>query len=51
MLNCSENLLGPGGAGGQRGSNAPTASERVLVNTKKGHQARIIDGRLGEGGG
>ena len=51
MLNCSENLLGPVGAGGQRGSNAPMARERAFLNANQGHQARLIDSRLGEGGG
>ena len=50
MLNCSENLLGPGGADDQGCSNAPTDRARVFLNTNQGHQARVIDGRLGEGG-
>ena len=51
MLNCNENLLGPGGAGGQRGSNALTARERAFLNANQGYQARLIDDILGEGGG
>ena len=45
MSHCSENLLGPGGAGGQGVSNDPPDGGRVYLNTTNG--AGPIDGRLG----
>ena len=50
MLNCNENLLGPGGAGGQRGSKDPPDSERAVITATNGFKARALDGRLGDGG-
>ena len=48
MMNCSENVLGPGGAGGHGVSNYPPDRDEASLEATIGHKAR--DFESGDGG-
>ena len=52
MLNCKENVLGPGGAGGHGVSNDPPDSGEAFDKANKGHMASGVEdgGEVGDGG-
>ena len=52
MMNCSENVLGPGGAGGHGVSNDPPDSGEAFVKANNGHMASGVEdgGEVGDGG-
>ena len=51
-MNCSENVLGPGGAGGHGVSNDPPDSGEASLEAKTGHMASGVEGgdEVGDGG-
>ena len=52
MINCSENVLGPGGAGVHGVSNDPPDSGEASLEAKTGHMASGVEGgdEVGDGG-